>query len=793
MQQRLKSLTATSPATAYAVALASVAAAIVLRWLLDPFLGNSLQFITLYGAVAASVAVGGWGSALAAAAAGYVAADFLFVSPRYDFKLNPEIVAGIAGYSFSCAVIIWMGQSMRRISDDLKKESSARARAQTAAAAREQELRAITDAMPALISYVDREQRYRFVNRQYENWFGHTRGEVIDRTMVEVLGEAAIQRLQPHIERVLAGEEARFEAEVPYREGGTRWVDAHYVPDRNPAGEVAGFFVLVLDITERKRSEAALAEAVRQREVLYRFLERRHETSSLPEIFDAALEAITSGLCCERASILLLDPGVVMRFVAWKGLSRKYRDAVDGHTAWQPDDPDPKVVCVDEVRSADVEESLKAAVTEEGIHALAFIPLVVDGRLIGKFMAYFDEPHPFTEQEIELGIAIARQIALAVRRSRTVQALHESEESYRAIVETQTEMVCRFRADGTIVFVNGAYARARSTTVEDLMGQSFWDFIDPQDRNSVEALLEKLTLQSPEVRIENRFETNDGVRWTLWANRGVTFDEQGRWTLAQSTGIDITDRKRAEEEIQRLNDELERRVEERTRQLSEMNSELEAFSYSISHDLRAPLRAMEGYANALADDYGDRLDTQAQDWIQRIARSAHRLDGLISDVLAYSRVAKEAVALAPIDLERLIEDIRSGHPEFQAPKARIDIEKPLHRVLGHEAYLTQCIANILGNSVKFVDAGTVPEIRIRSEKVNGKVRLWFADNGIGIDPAHHERIFQIFGQVHPSGKYAGTGIGLAIVRKAAQRMNGDVGVESEPGKGSRFWLILGCA
>jgi len=159
-------------------------------------------------------------------------------------------------------------------------------------------------------------------------------------------------------------------------------------------------------------------------------------------------------------------------------------------------------------------------------------------------------------------------------------------------------------------------------------------------------------------------------------------------------------------------------------------------------------------------------------------------------VLAYSRVAKGEIDLYPVDLERLIGDVVATNPEFQPPNAHILIEKPLERVLGHEAYLTQCLTNLLGNAVKFMRQDLVPEVRIRSERHDGKVRLWVEDNGIGIDPSHYERIFQIFGQVHPEKKYGGTGIGLAIVRKAAQRMNGEVGVESNVNKGSRFWLIL---
>ncbi len=274
------------------------------------------------------------------------------------------------------------------------------------------------------------------------------------------------------------------------------------------------------------------------------------------------------------------------------------------------------------------------------------------------------------------------------------------------------------------------------------------------------------------------------TRWVL--------DRETRTDLARVliTDNDITLRKQAEELMRSEAKRLDRLVERRTATLRETIGELEAFSYSISHDMRAPLRAMQGYAKALLADYKERLGPEATHYLDRIFRSSNRLDSLIQDVLAYSRVTKGDISLHPVDLERLIDDIFSSHPEFQAPQSLIAVEKPLHRVLGHEAYLTQCITNLLGNAVKFVPAGVVPMVVVRSERLDGKVRLWFEDNGIGIDPSHYERIFQIFGQVYPEKKYGGTGIGLAIVRKAVQRMNGEAGVESGLDKGSRFWLIL---
>lgn len=309
--------------------------------------------------------------------------------------------------------------------------------------------------------------------------------------------------------------------------------------------------------------------------------------------------------------------------------------------------------------------------------------------------------------------------------------------------------------------------------------------LHPDDRAKLKATLKRALDPTSDGQYHTEFRVN-GIedRIERWIEaRGQVALEGGKAIRLSGTTIDITQRKAFQAE-------LERQVQDRTVRLQETIGELEAFSYSVSHDMRAPLRAMEGYAKALLTDYRDRLDPEARHWLDRIFRSAHRLDSLIKDVLAYSKVAKEEIELSPVDLEGLIEDILATNPEFQPVEARIVIERPLHRVLGHEAYLTQCVTNLLGNAVKFVPEGVMPAILIRSERLDGKVRVWFEDNGIGIDPAHHERIFQIFGQVYPEERYSGTGIGLAIVRKAVQRMNGEVGVESQLDKGSRFWLIL---
>jgi signal transduction histidine kinase len=248
---------------------------------------------------------------------------------------------------------------------------------------------------------------------------------------------------------------------------------------------------------------------------------------------------------------------------------------------------------------------------------------------------------------------------------------------------------------------------------------------------------------------------------------------------------------RARQDLECANQDLEQRVRDRTQKLQETVSELEAFSYSVSHDLRAPLRTMEGYACALVNDYGDKLDPKAKIFLSKISDAAARLDLLVQDVLAYSRVAKGEIHLQDVSLGRLMQDAVDAYPQFRETGS-ITIQEPLPTVHAHPAYLMQCISNLLGNALKFVRPGVRPVVWIHAEEeLNTKtVKVWFEDNGIGIAPEHFEQIFQIFGRVHSSKQFEGTGIGLAIVRKAVERMGGSLGLTSELGKGSRFWLSL---
>jgi signal transduction histidine kinase len=235
---------------------------------------------------------------------------------------------------------------------------------------------------------------------------------------------------------------------------------------------------------------------------------------------------------------------------------------------------------------------------------------------------------------------------------------------------------------------------------------------------------------------------------------------------------------------------LEERVEERTAKLKQMVEELEAFSYSVSHDLRAPLRVLDGYARALVEDYGDTLEPGAKDLLNRISRTAHRMDRLTQDVLAYTRVSRADLVLEPVDLEAMLRAVIEQYPSLIASRHFIHLHTPLGRVMGHGPSLIQCFSNLLENALKFVREGEDPRVEIYAEPFGKRLRVTVEDHGVGIDPAHQARIFGMFERAAAHKHVPGTGIGLAIVKKAVERMGGTVGVLSEAGQGARFWLDL---
>jgi len=261
--------------------------------------------------------------------------------------------------------------------------------------------------------------------------------------------------------------------------------------------------------------------------------------------------------------------------------------------------------------------------------------------------------------------------------------------------------------------------------------------------------------------------------------------------LYQEAQKEIAMRKEIESRMRVLNAELERRVSDRTRLLEEATREANSFAYTVAHDLRAPLRAITGFCQALREDYVSAVDSQGQDYLDRIVTGARKMDDLIRDLLDYARINRADLQRTLVDLDVVVgEVLHLMAPELQERKAEIQVAKPLGRVIAHGPVLVQVFTNLISNATKFVAPGVQPVVRIRGESGKNRVRILIEDNGIGISPEHHERIFGIFERLNRAEEYPGTGIGLAIVRRSLERLEGSVGVESQPGLGSTFRVDL---
>ncbi|HEV2207346.1 MAG TPA: PAS domain-containing sensor histidine kinase [Verrucomicrobiae bacterium] len=380
--------------------------------------------------------------------------------------------------------------------------------------------------------------------------------------------------------------------------------------------------------------------------------------------------------------------------------------------------------------------------------------------------------------ELEARLAEAEETLRAIRsgevdavvvntqQGEQVFTLRGAEVTYRMLVEAMSEGALLLGPEGTVLYANLRFATLAGVPLEQVIGAPWSRFFPDTQRAALDTMLQS----ADHAGLSREFELQqpNDQRRPVWLSLASM-------RMAGVEGIsvvvtDLTERKAAEAKTR------------------EFAHELEAVSYAIVHDMRAPLRAMQAFAHMLTEDSGQQTPDQRKDLARRITIAACRLDELIRDALAYNQAVVQPVHMQPVDLAKLVPGLLDTYPNLAPGQVDIHIENRLPVVIGNEAFLTQCFANLLGNAVKFVAPGVRPCVRIRSEPANDYYRIWIEDNGIGIPPQAIERLFNMFQRL--TREYEGTGIGLAIVRKVVQRMGGRLGVESQPGNGSRFWVEL---
>jgi PAS domain S-box-containing protein len=381
------------------------------------------------------------------------------------------------------------------------------------------------------------------------------------------------------------------------------------------------------------------------------------------------------------------------------------------------------------------------------------------------------------------------QAEFHVQRKRAEEALLMSEERYRSLVELSPDALF-VQIDDKIVFINTAGVKLLGANkARDIIGRSPVGFIHPDDRKKILQRMRKLHEEHKPLHfVEHRILRLDGTVIDVeMAAAPLTFEGK---PAAQVILHDITERKRAEEEIRRLNLELEQRVIERTGELEAANKELEAFSYSVSHDLRAPLRHIEGFVEILRSTKSDALDEEGQRHLQTISDSSYQMGKLIDDLLSFSRTTRVELRKVKVSLDDLIQSVRHEmEPDLKGREIEWSIEK-LPPVEGDPALLRQVFYNLISNAIKYTRNRKQTRIEIGSNRTGNEILIFIKDNGVGFDPRYAQKLFGVFQRLHRASEFEGTGIGLANVRRIITRHNGRTWAESVLNEGATFFFSL---
>jgi PAS domain S-box-containing protein len=377
-------------------------------------------------------------------------------------------------------------------------------------------------------------------------------------------------------------------------------------------------------------------------------------------------------------------------------------------------------------------------------------------------------------------------------RKQAEAALRESEGRYRTLVETSPDAVAVLDLDGNFIMVNRqTVALYGFRSSEEMLGQNAFTLLPPEDRPRADADLRRVVETGTLANVEYVLMRKDGSHFPADLRASLLLDAAGKPKGMVAVARDITARKRAEQEVRRLNEELEQRVIERTARLEAANRELEAFSYSVSHDLRAPLRAIDGFSEALRQDCADKLDARGKEYLQRVRAAAQRMGQLIDDLLNLSRLARAEITRQDVDLSALAEAIAE---ELRRTSPDRDVELVIAPGLvakGDKALLRVVLQNLLGNAWKFTSKHERARVEFGVAQVSGERTYFVRDDGAGFDTAYADKLCAPFQRLHAAADFPGTGIGLAIVQRIVQRHGGRVWAEGAVGKGATFYFTVG--
>ena len=604
------------------------------------------------------------------------------------------------------------------------------------------------------------DKRWLQVNDRLCEILGYPREELLDMSWAEMTPPGDLERNLALFDELLAGLSSGYQMAKRFVRKDGRMVhtelDVRAVRDRD--GHIRQLFSTIQDVTERKQAEAALQDS--ERSLL--------EAQAVARLGNWTVDLVHNQTVWSRELFRLLacdpdrvEPGMdnFLRAVHPDDLER-VRAAVMGAMQRPPDGAylfEHRIVVNGEVRFVEQRGRVDFDAAGQATRMYGTTMDVTERRQAAMALQDYKEMLEQAEALVKLGSwagdAQSQQLTISAQLFRNI----------------------------------GLDPAGRMPSDAEYLAR-----IHPDDRAMVADDMQRI--RRGEETGELVFRTDPGNGPMRWLRRTVhrisrSADGDGRGPRYIGTLLDITEAVAAEERLKRLNQELEERVVERTAQLRQANLELEAFSYTVSHDLKAPLRGIDGYSQLLEEEYGERLDDEGRRFVERIRKGVQQMGDLIADLLAYSRIERrdmvhETVALLPL-VEQIVDSYHADI-EKQGAEVRLAMESftlPLDR-----DGMAVVLRNLIGNALKFSQGSVSPRIEIGARHETGRRILWVRDNGIGFDLKYHDRIFGIFQRLHRAEEFPGTGVGLALVAKAVQRMGGRVWAESQPGAGATFYL-----
>ncbi len=711
--------------------------------------------------------------------------DHLFLSMIHSaWALNDTTICSLGAMALVLIGLLAYSQYLlQKAQQQLQVKSTECQRYQTALQETEERLRLVIHNMPVMINAFDGDRNILVWNQECERVTGYTHSEIVNnRQCREFLYPDADYRQKMMADWAMGGNNYRdWEWETTCKDGSVKTIAWSNISDRYPIPGWVSWGIGV-NITELKQEQALLAT---QNQIL----ELIATGAELPQVLDAVATLIDKHSDQDQAkcAVLLMDRDDQTKLQAAAGTSIPDSQSAAicpcvsscGTTTYE----------VKPVVVSDIAEKLPDA----DFGSCWSVPIAnVNGDDLGTFAMYYPtsrQPSKHDQRLIDLCVYLA---GIAIERQRSQEALQESYNILRNLIAGTSDAIFMKDLAGKYAIANPATAMATGKSIEEIIGYSDTD-IFPRE------IAQRILAQDYSVissRTPQTYEESlpvDGEMRTYLTVKTVCRDEQGKVIGLIGVSRDISDRQRAEQQIRELNQQLEQRVLERTAQLATANKELEAFSYSVSHDLRAPLRSVDGFSLTLLERYESLLDDKGKHYLHRIRAASQRMGQLIDDLLNLSRVTRSEMHYQTVDLSAIVTEIITDL-QHSDPERTVEFSiSPQVIVQGDGRLLRVVLENLLNNAWKFTSKTQHPRIEFGvspTPPLPPSPVYFIRDNGAGFEMSYAHKLFGAFQRLHSTEEFPGTGIGLATTQRIIHRHGGEIFAEGTLNRGAVFYFTL---